>query len=600
MKIGIIGAGPRGLSMAERLLHNAENEKIEVVIFDPNGPGGKVWRTDQPLALLMNSVSQQVTLFTDETLSSGGKVFNGPNLYEWSQTEAHRFVRENPHKNQGFFLKEASHLTPDEQSTRCFYGMYQEWFFKELLQGFPEQLQLIKELVLKAEESENGFDLITEIQTVHVDQLIIASGHSQNELTGEEKELALHAEKTGLFYQPPTNPADVSIREIPAGEPVILRGLGLSFFDYVGLFTKEREGHFTEENGRYVYHPSGKEPIVYCGSRKGLPYYPRGKNQKQGGASAWPKCITKENLEKLHSEGKLTGTLFFDLLKKDVELFYYKKLIDEKGFAIDRKKFEKDYLTKEQESVLDDYPELKKFRWSWDKAENPEKYFGQDFTAESRKFIDWQIQEAEKGNCTGAFTSALDALKDWRDPIRQVMEWGDFSAKEYKELLWGWFTHMNTFLTIGPPISRTKELAALIDAGIFRLLPPNFTIEKGKQFTAVKEEAIVSSNYLIEARLPSTNLTLSENPLLKNLYQHRKVRPYTFADETASFKSEALEVDRLTSQVVDASGHRYTNLYCFGIPVEGVDWLTAAAARPYTDPWNLRQADKIAQEVLGK
>lgn len=281
-------------------------------------------------------------------------------------------------------------------------------------------------------------------------------------------------------------------------------------------------------------------------------------------------------------------------------MFYYKKLIDEKGFAIDRKQFEQDYLTKEQESVLDDYPELKEFRWSWDKAENPENYFKEDFTTESRKFIEWQIEESEKGNCTGAFTSALDALKDWRDPIRQVMEWGDFSAKEYKELLWGWFTHMNTFLTIGPPISRTKELAALIDAGIFRLLPPKFTIEKGERFTAVKGEAIVSSDYLIEARLPSTNLSLSKNPLLKDLYQHEEVHPYIFTDDTATFKSEALEVDRLTSQVIDNSGHRYENLYCFGIPVEGVDWLTAAAARPYTDPWNLRQADKIAQEILGK
>lgn len=274
MKIGIIGAGPRGLSMAERLLHNAENKEIEVVVFDPDGSGGKVWRTNQSVALLMNSVSQQVTLFTDETLSSGGKVFNGPNLYEWSQTEAHRFIRENPHKNQGFFLKEARRLTPDEQSTRCFYGMYQEWFFKQLLKEFPEQLQMVKELVIKAEQSGEGFKLGSETQEITVDKLIIASGHSQNELSGEEKELALHAEKNGLFYQPPMNPADVDIREIPAGEPVILRGLGLSFFDYVGLFTKEREGYFTEENDRYVYHPSGKEPIVYGGSRKGLPYYP--------------------------------------------------------------------------------------------------------------------------------------------------------------------------------------------------------------------------------------------------------------------------------------------------------------------------------------
>lgn len=50
--------------------------------------------------------------------------------------------------------------------------------------------------------------------------------------------------------------------------------------------------------------------------------------------------------------------------------------------------------------------------------------------------------------------------------------------------------------------------------------------------------------------------------------------------------------------MIDASGKIQSGFYCYGIPVEGVDWLTAAAARPYTDPWNLRQADKIAQLIL--
>ena len=73
MIIGIVGAGPRGLSMVERLIrNNRENQHIQICLFDPDGPGGRVWRLDQPTELLMNSVSQQVTLFTDETLTSGG------------------------------------------------------------------------------------------------------------------------------------------------------------------------------------------------------------------------------------------------------------------------------------------------------------------------------------------------------------------------------------------------------------------------------------------------------------------------------------------------------------------------------------------------
>ncbi len=42
MRIGIIGAGPRGLSMLERLLYNQQQEDIEILLFDPSGIGGKV------------------------------------------------------------------------------------------------------------------------------------------------------------------------------------------------------------------------------------------------------------------------------------------------------------------------------------------------------------------------------------------------------------------------------------------------------------------------------------------------------------------------------------------------------------------------------
>ena len=158
-----------------------------------------------------------------------------------------------------------------------------------------------------------------------VDQLVLATGHWENELTGEEKKLYDHATKENLFYQPPANPADVPVQSISSKENVILKGLGFSFFDYVGLFTIGRGGYFEDKGEKLIYHPSGLEPVVYCGSRKGLPYFPRGKNQKQGGAMALPRLITRENLSKLYHSKKLTGTLFFELLKKDTELFYYKK-----------------------------------------------------------------------------------------------------------------------------------------------------------------------------------------------------------------------------------------------------------------------------------
>ena len=74
MKIAIVGAGPRGLSAAERVIEWARKTEINVqlTLFDPYGPGGKIWRAEQPNYLLMNTVISQVTLFTDESFSGEG------------------------------------------------------------------------------------------------------------------------------------------------------------------------------------------------------------------------------------------------------------------------------------------------------------------------------------------------------------------------------------------------------------------------------------------------------------------------------------------------------------------------------------------------
>ncbi|MGW5680245.1 FAD/NAD(P)-binding protein, partial [Streptomyces sp. NPDC003860] len=63
-EICVIGAGPRGLSLLERLCANerARPGRGELVIHvvDPAVPGaGAVWRSDQSRHLLMNTVASQ-------------------------------------------------------------------------------------------------------------------------------------------------------------------------------------------------------------------------------------------------------------------------------------------------------------------------------------------------------------------------------------------------------------------------------------------------------------------------------------------------------------------------------------------------------------
>src|SRR3954469_7112962 len=61
-RVAIVGAGPRGTSVLERLLANqrlrADGTSLQIHLIDPYPPGsGHVWRRDQSRLFLMNTPS---------------------------------------------------------------------------------------------------------------------------------------------------------------------------------------------------------------------------------------------------------------------------------------------------------------------------------------------------------------------------------------------------------------------------------------------------------------------------------------------------------------------------------------------------------------
>ena len=98
MKVGIIGAGPRGILVTSQLFnqykyHSEQTEPLSITLFDPTGIGGRVWRTDQSDELIMNSAADQITLFTDASVNMSSKVYDGPSLFEWARSdEANQYL----------------------------------------------------------------------------------------------------------------------------------------------------------------------------------------------------------------------------------------------------------------------------------------------------------------------------------------------------------------------------------------------------------------------------------------------------------------------------------------------------------------------------
>jgi uncharacterized NAD(P)/FAD-binding protein YdhS len=122
----VIGAGPRGTSVVERLIASApellDGARLRIEVIDPYPPGaGRIWRQDQPGHLLMNTLAAQATLFTDETVEGSGPVVKGPSLHEWATA-------------RGVVLQPWSH------PSRALLGSYYAWAFERATGSAPDQV----------------------------------------------------------------------------------------------------------------------------------------------------------------------------------------------------------------------------------------------------------------------------------------------------------------------------------------------------------------------------------------------------------------------------------------------------------------------------
>ena len=64
-RVGIIGVGPRGLTVLERIVANERLRKttdLQIYLFDPNPPGVGCHDPEQEDHLLVNTVAGQITM----------------------------------------------------------------------------------------------------------------------------------------------------------------------------------------------------------------------------------------------------------------------------------------------------------------------------------------------------------------------------------------------------------------------------------------------------------------------------------------------------------------------------------------------------------
>ncbi|WP_405611305.1 FAD/NAD(P)-binding protein [Streptomyces sp. NBC_00076] len=567
----IVGGGPRGTGLIERIAANAPElyagSGLDIHLVDPHPPGaGRIWRQAQSSLLWMNSHAEDVTMFTDETVDMAGPVTEGPTLHEWAGIDGRTFA------------------------DRRIQGAYLRWVHERAVASLPPGVTVHHHprralRVGGPAEGRQQVWLEGRPRPLHADLVVLALGHLDAELDDQQGELAAYAGAHGLVHLPPDFTADSDLSPLAPGEPVLVRGFGLAFVDLMVLLTEGRGGRYDKD----TYVPSGREPVLYVGSRRGVPYHSKIGYDWTGERPPLPRFFGPAEVN-----GLLARPGGFDF-RRDVWPLVEKEL----GFA-------------HYHRLFTVHPERTGVAWSVFE----EKYAAVDDPAGRAALVAAAVPDPADRLDLAALDRPLegvryDSFDAFQDGLRGYVE-RDLGRRHdpahspdlavflgllsvYGQLVrlgdvGPWWHGFFSYLASGPPGPRLRQLLALSRAGVLKFLGADMTVAaEGGVFRASSATVpgfSVEARALVEARLPEPTVERARDPLLRALH----------ADGAAETPDGLLRVDPADGRLLDRAGRPHPRRFALGPYTDGR--TPGAFTRPRTGGPAFRQNDATARAAL--
>ncbi|MEU3763422.1 FAD/NAD(P)-binding protein [Amycolatopsis keratiniphila] len=617
--LAVVGAGPRGVGVLERLGANAAEllggRRLVVHLVDPFPAGaGRVWRYEQSPLLRMNSMPEDVTVFTDDTVEIDGPIRPGPSLIEWA-----RLVREGALDAEvdESLRAELEALQSDHFPTRRLQSAYLAWFHREVRAGLPAGIEVVEHRT-RAVRLEDGDPqslwLEDRAEPLAVDAVLFTVGHLDAEPDERETGLADFAARHDLAYYPAGYTADVDYSAIGPGETVLVRGFGLAFVDLMLLLTEGRGGRFEEQAcGGLKYHPSGAEPVLHVGSRRGVPYHSKIGYRLRGKPLRLPKFFDAYAIGKLC---EVPGPIDFrrdvwPLISKEIAWAYYSELFTahpervRMDFAVFADAFadtapgELDALVARAVPAPDDRLDLGKLDRPMAGAE-----FGtaEEYGKELREYVEADLSrraDVEYSADLGAFMALLSVMGQ----LPALVQTGRLDAVSRLSDLDGWFLGFFSYFASGPPPRRLEELLALQEAGLVHFLGAEMRVsadEERRTFVAsgASFPGETEARTLVEARLPEPSVTRTSDVLLRQLRDSGALGEEAVLDPVTGERLLAGRIHTRVSdgRILDGEGRPHPRRFALGPHTSARS--AGAFTRPRTNALPFRQNDVVAREIL--
>ncbi|MDO5663070.1 MAG: FAD/NAD(P)-binding protein, partial [Brachybacterium sp.] len=435
--------GPRGIAICERLVAASRTDAwhgtLEVHLIDPDvDRGGAVWRADQSPVLLMNTATCQTTLYPDASCTT---TLPAPD-------DALTFDA---------FLA-ATGYAPADIAPRTEHGRYLQHVLDTAERAMdPTRIRLTRHRtevldITGAPGRPQHLHLATG-EDLQVDAVALALGHLATVPSSRSRRLADAAARHGLVHLASANPLEVDYGALIGRERVAVQGMGLNFYDAIGMLSAACGGRFvdsphTPSGLRYL--PGGGEPHIVVGSRSGMIYRPKPDLRPELPAPYAPRVLTDEVIEELaHREGGIEherDTL--PLMVRELEV-----ALAAGGFA-----------------ELADGPTIMRLLFPLGRHATAVP----DAHRRSRDVLRTALEAAAAPD--PAWTLIFRVLTTLRIQMNALADRGAYTAGSYTRDIDGFLKNAFASWASGPPVLRVRQVLALEEAGLLEFTGPGFDL----------------------------------------------------------------------------------------------------------------------------
>ncbi|MCE3555944.1 FAD/NAD(P)-binding protein [Pseudonocardia sp. RS11V-5] len=612
--IAIVGAGPRGVGILERISASAPElfrDALDVHLVDPYPAGaGRIWRDAQSPLLAMNSMAADVTMYTDDSVVCDGPIIPGPSFWEWAQGLTEADLAEWPPEPAA----ELRAVTASTFPSRRLQSRYLAAVLRAVVADLPENVRVHVHPARATGLTERAGRQVLTVDgepALIVDAVVLASGHLDATPAPDELALLEAATARGLRYLPPEQTTDSDLSVVEPGETVIARGLGLAFVDLVVLLFEGRGGRFEEGPGGLTYVPSGREPRLVAGSPRGAPYHSKTHYQLRAGRPPVPRFFTSDVVDALPRPVELRRDLWPSMAKEIAFGWYHELFLGHPDLvALPWAEFEPRY------AALDwDSPEMAELlasavpdpidRIDFAALDRPFDGLGAGSLEELQPLVRARIAEDLRQHTDerhtphlGAFVAMLAVYGE----ITRVQGTGLLSAASRARDVPRWQSFFNSVAS-GPPGFRVRQLLALSEAGYVQFLGPGMWVDLDDDgfragSTTLAGAPPVRSTILIDARLPDPSVERTADPLLAGLRATGEVAEEILRDASGAVLRHTglVRVRPADGALLDADGHAHEQRFAVG-PHTTVK-VAGAFTRPGMNAQSLRYNDAVARAVL--